>query len=196
MISCDDLEVSREEDVFNAIIKWVQSDASRKCRLHFILAHCRLPLVSPYFLYDSVEKNPLVKSSQESMTLVEEAKLFHLLPDRRPDFDHCARFTPRRNAGTAQVIVSVGGEDDKVVLRSVEYWDPCNNIWKQLACLPFAVRYSLVNLVVAKFYYAISCAIIQLLNVPGSLKFNLPLFRRPQFAIRKTRETFCHHQML
>ena len=75
------------------------------------------------------------------MHLVEEAKLFHLLPDRRPDFEHSARFTPRRNAGTAQVIVSVGGEDDKVVLRSVEYWDPCTNIWKQLACLPFAVRY-------------------------------------------------------
>ena len=64
--------------------------------------------------------------------LVQEAKLFHLLPDRRPDFEHSARFTPRRNAGTAQVIVSVGGEDDKVVLRSVEYWDPCTNIWKQL----------------------------------------------------------------
>ena len=47
----------------------------------------------------------------------------------------------RRNAGTAQVIVSVGGEDDKVVLRSVEYWDPCTNVWKQLAALPFAVRY-------------------------------------------------------
>ena len=46
----------------------------------------------------------------------------------------------RRNAGTAQVIVSVGGEDDKVVLRSVEYWDPCTNVWKQLAALPFAVR--------------------------------------------------------
>ena len=142
LISCDDLEVAREEDVFNALIKWVQSDAAnRKSRLHLVLAHCRLPLVSPYFLYDSVEKNSLVKSSMESMTLVEEAKLFHLLPDRRPDFDHSARFTPRRNAGTAQVIVSVGGEDDKVVLRSVEYWDPCTNIWKQLACLPFAVRY-------------------------------------------------------
>ena len=37
--------------------------------------------------------------------------------------------------------MSVGGEDDKVVLRSVEYWDPSSNLWKQLACLPFAVRY-------------------------------------------------------
>ena len=115
---------------------------SRKHALHHVLAHVRLPLVSPYFLHDWVEKNAAVSGSPESMHLVEEAKLFHLLPDRRPDFEHSARFTPRRNAGTAQVIVSVGGEDDKVVLRSVEYWDPCTNIWKQLACLPFAVRYT------------------------------------------------------
>lgn len=40
---------------------------------------------------------------------------------------------------TAEVIVSVGGEDDKVVLRSVESFDPVTNQWKNLACLPFAV---------------------------------------------------------
>ncbi len=38
-----------------------------------------------------------------------------------------------------QSIVCVGGEDDKVVLRSVESWDPALDLWKQLACLPFAV---------------------------------------------------------
>ena len=68
---------------------------SRKGRLHAVLAHVRLPLVSPYFLHDWVEKNPLVSGSPESLHLVEEAKLFHLLPDRRPDFEHSARFTPR-----------------------------------------------------------------------------------------------------
>ena len=41
--------------------------------------------------------------------------------------------------GTAEVIVTVGGEDDKVVLRSVESFDPLTNQWKSLACLPFAV---------------------------------------------------------
>lgn len=41
--------------------------------------------------------------------------------------------------GTAEVIVTVGGEDDKVVLRSVESFDPVTNQWKNLACLPFAV---------------------------------------------------------
>lgn len=37
------------------------------------------------------------------------------------------------------MIVTVGGEDDKVVLRSVESFDPVTNHWKNLACLPFAV---------------------------------------------------------
>lgn len=41
--------------------------------------------------------------------------------------------------GTADVIVTVGGEDDKVVLRSVESFDPVTSQWKSLACLPFAV---------------------------------------------------------
>ena len=40
-----------------------------------------------------------------------------------------------------QVIVAVGGEDDKVVLRSVECYDPVSHQWHTLACLPFAVRY-------------------------------------------------------
>lgn len=40
---------------------------------------------------------------------------------------------------TAEVIVTVGGEDDKVVLRSVESFNPVTNQWKNLACLPFAV---------------------------------------------------------
>lgn len=41
--------------------------------------------------------------------------------------------------GTAEVIVTVGGEDDMVVLRSVKSFVPVTNLWKNLACLPFAV---------------------------------------------------------
>lgn len=35
--------------------------------------------------------------------------------------------------------MAVGGEDDKVVLRSVETLDPNTFQWKPLACLPVAV---------------------------------------------------------
>lgn len=39
-----------------------------------------------------------------------------------------------------QVIVAVGGEDNKLVLRSVECFDPLAHSWRSLSCLPFAVR--------------------------------------------------------
>ncbi|MCL4132230.1 UNVERIFIED_CONTAM: hypothetical protein GTU68_044623, partial [Idotea baltica] len=37
------------------------------------------------------------------------------------------------------VIVAVGGEDHKLVLRSVECYDPLSHSWRSLSCLPFAV---------------------------------------------------------
>jgi len=37
------------------------------------------------------------------------------------------------------VIICVGGEDDKVVLRSVEMFDADCCRWTPLACLPFAI---------------------------------------------------------
>ena len=42
-------------------------------------------------------------------------------------------------AGLLEVIIAVGGEDDKVVLRSVESYDVTTRQWRTLACLPYAV---------------------------------------------------------
>lgn len=54
---------------------------------------------------------------------------------------HSSSFCPPVTMATvtAEVIVTVGGEDDKVVLRSVETFDPLTHQWKNLACLSFAV---------------------------------------------------------
>ena len=49
------------------------------------------------------------------------------------------RCTVPMATGMVEVIVTVGGEDDKVVLRSVETYDPVLNQWKNLAFLPFAI---------------------------------------------------------
>ena len=53
------------------------------------------------------------------------------------------------------MVVAVGGEDDKVVMRSVEFWDPLADVWKTLACLPFAVsKHGLVVSGQGKLYMA------------------------------------------
>lgn len=154
IISSDDLEVDKEETVFHACIKWLNNQQRVPKSFQHVLEHIRLPLLTPYFIHDVVERTSAVSESPECRVLVEEARLYHLLPDRRSSVC-CERTRARRSAGTAQVIVSVGGEDDKVVLRSVEFWDPSTRLWKTLACLPFAVsKHGLVVSGQGKMYMA------------------------------------------
>jgi len=140
IVSSDDLEVDKEEAVFYAAVMWLNAQQNDKTArsFHKVLEHIRLPLLTAYFIHDVVERLPAVVGSPECRALVEEAKRYHLMPDRRAGVSR-ERTKARRSAGTVQVVVSVGGEDDKVVLRSVEYWDPGTKIWKTLNCLPFAV---------------------------------------------------------
>ncbi|XP_023204149.1 kelch-like protein 20 isoform X1 [Xiphophorus maculatus] len=140
IISSDLLDVPKEEMVFEAVMLWLNKCPSRKQGFEKVLEHIRLPLISPYYLHDLIESLDVVKENQACQKLISEAKDYLLLKDRRGEL-YSSRARPRRSTGTGTVavIVTVGGEDDKVVLRSVESFDPTTNIWKNLACLPFAV---------------------------------------------------------
>uniref|UniRef100_A0A1A8KP41 BTB domain-containing protein n=2 Tax=Nothobranchius kuhntae TaxID=321403 RepID=A0A1A8KP41_NOTKU len=138
IIASDLLNVPKEEMVFEAIMLWLDKCSSRKQSFEKVLEHIRLPLISPYYLHDVIESLDVVKENQGCQRLISEAKDYLLLKDRRGEL-YSSRARPRRSTGTAEVIVTVGGEDDKVVLRSVESFDPVTNQWKNLACLPFAV---------------------------------------------------------
>lgn len=173
IISSDELVVDREETVFYACTNWLKGQQRVPKCFHHVLTHVRLPLLTPYFIHDVVQRTPAVMESAECRALVEEAKTFHLLPDRRGTGSSSSsgstagggrlvgtgrasdRMRPRLSAGRTQVIVSVGGEDDKVVMRSVEFWDPSTRVWKTLACLPFAVsKHGLVVSGQGKLYMA------------------------------------------
>ncbi|XP_037648785.1 kelch-like protein 20 [Sebastes umbrosus] len=138
IIASDYLNVPKEEMVFESAMSWLNKCTSRKQSFEKVLEHIRLPLISPYYLHDVIESLDVVKENQSCQKLISEAKDYLLLKDRRGEL-YCPRARPRRSTGTAEVIVTVGGEDDKVVLRSVESFDPVTNQWKNLACLPFAV---------------------------------------------------------
>nr|XP_020475518.1 kelch-like protein 20 isoform X2 [Monopterus albus] len=138
ILASDHLNVPEEEMVFEAAMLWLNKCPSRKQSFEKVLEHIRLPLISPYYLHDAIESLDVVKESQGCQRLISEAKDYLLLKDRRGEL-YCPRARPRRSTGMVEVIVTVGGEDDKVVLRSVESFDPVTNKWKNLACLPFAV---------------------------------------------------------
>ncbi|XP_061605996.1 kelch-like protein diablo [Phyllopteryx taeniolatus] len=138
ILASDHLNVCREELVFEAALLWLNKCPTRKQSFDKVLEHVRLPLVSPYYLHDMIESLDVVKENQGCQRLISEAKDYMLLKDRRREL-FCSRMRPRRSTGTSEVIIAVGGEDDKVVLRSVESFDPVTNKWRDHACLPFAV---------------------------------------------------------
>ncbi|GAB6025875.1 hypothetical protein CHUAL_014049 [Chamberlinius hualienensis] len=138
LIESDHLEVDSEETVFNAVVMWYKYNLERSEGFDKILENVRLPLLSPYFLYDQVDTLLAIRTCSRCKELVEEAKTYHLLPDRRTEL-RSPRTRFRKSSGIAEVIVAVGGEDDKVVLRSVESFDPQTLQWRTLACLPFAI---------------------------------------------------------
>ncbi|XP_078096673.1 LOW QUALITY PROTEIN: kelch-like protein 24 [Mustelus asterias] len=138
IIASDDLSIPSEEMVFEAVVLWLEKDPSRKQNFEKVLEHIRLPLISPYYIHDVVESLNIIQESLPCQRLISEAKDYLLLQDRRGEL-YSSRTRPRRSTGTTEVIIAVGGEDDKVVLRSVESFDPIGRQWKCLAYLPFAV---------------------------------------------------------
>ncbi|XP_035261598.1 kelch-like protein 20 isoform X2 [Anguilla anguilla] len=167
IISSDHLNVPKEETVFEAAMLWLEKSASRRQSFEKVLEHIRLPLISPYYIHDVVESLPVVKESLQCQRLISEAKDYLLLQDRRGEL-YGPRARPRRST---DVIVTVGGEDDKVVLRSVESFDPVTSQWKSLACLPFAVsKHGLVVSVPGGIvlHSAAEVSVTGLLPSPGS----------------------------
>ena len=85
LVSDDELEVASEEIVFESVIAWVKHDEStRKDQLPQLLSCVRMPLLTPQYLSDKVAPEEFIKGSHKCRDLLDEAKDFHLMPERRP----------------------------------------------------------------------------------------------------------------
>ncbi|XP_057673478.1 kelch-like protein 3 isoform X1 [Corythoichthys intestinalis] len=138
ILDSDFLHVAREELVFEAVMLWLNKCPTRKQSFEKVFENIRLSLICPYYLHDVIESLDVVKENPGCQKLISKAKDYLLLKDRRREL-YCSRVRPRRFTETLEVIITVGGEDDKVVLRSVQSFDPLTNEWRDHACLPFAV---------------------------------------------------------
>ena len=87
----DELNIDSEEQVFQSAVRWLDYNIEgRKTQFENVLEHVRLPLTSPYYLYDVVEKHEVISRSEKCKHLVDEAKTYLLLHDR-----HAELQTPR-----------------------------------------------------------------------------------------------------
>lgn len=127
LMSSDDLNIVSEQQIFQALISWLQHDqVTRKQHVPRLLSFIKLPLLEPSFLADHVE--PIVGSDPVCQKLIMDAMMWHLLPERRLQMT-CARAHPRK--ATLGRLLAVGGQDKNKGATTIESYDPRTNIWTQ-----------------------------------------------------------------
>ncbi|XP_023646482.1 kelch-like protein 5 [Paramormyrops kingsleyae] len=132
LLSSDDVNVPDEEAVVGALLSWVRHDgASRRCHLPRLLAHVRLPLLTPQYLAD-LEGDPLLLHSADCQRLLMEAMKFHLLPERRM-LVQSPRTRPRK--ATVGALFAVGGMDATKGATTIEQYCPRRDSWRQVAVM-------------------------------------------------------------
>ncbi|KAK4882939.1 hypothetical protein RN001_006258 [Aquatica leii] len=124
LLASDDLNVSSEQQIFYALMSWINHDVlSRKPHIARLLALVKLPLLEPAFLADNIEN--VVGSDPGCQKLVMEAMKWHLLPERRPQMIS-SRTRPRK--ATLGRLLVVGGMDKNKGATTIESYDPrCGN---------------------------------------------------------------------
>lgn len=96
IIKRDELNCSSEEVVFESAMRWIKHDPERSNILPEVLSYIRLPSLSPQFLADNVATEELIRTNHQCRDLLDEAKDFHLMPERR-ELLQSYRTRPRGN---------------------------------------------------------------------------------------------------
>lgn len=131
IISRDEINCTSEEVIFEAAIRWVKyNELERSEMLPEVLSKVRLPLLTPQFLADSVATEELIRTSHQCRDLLDEAKDYHLMPERR-DLLQSYRTRLRGNDFVRGQIYAVGGlTKSGDAVSTVEIYDPETDEWR------------------------------------------------------------------
>ncbi|KAI1280487.1 Kelch-like protein 18 [Halotydeus destructor] len=129
IISKDELNMSGEDKVFEAIIRWAKKEPTvREQYIADLLAQVRLPLLSPQYLADYVAKENIIKTCHRCRDLIDEAKDYHLMPERRTLLQN---YRTRPRSVVSGLIYAVGGlAKTGDSLSTVEVFDSRTGSWK------------------------------------------------------------------
>nr|XP_033774401.1 kelch-like protein 12 [Geotrypetes seraphini]XP_033774402.1 kelch-like protein 12 [Geotrypetes seraphini] len=140
LIKCDEIQVDSEEPVFEAVINWVkQLKEEREESLPELLQYVRMPLLTPRYITDVIDAEPLIRCSLQCRDLVDEAKKFHLRPELRSQMQG-----PRTRArlGANEVLLVIGGfGSQQSPIDIVEKYDPKTQDWSFLPSITRKRRY-------------------------------------------------------
>lgn len=134
-INNDDINVPREEVVYEAVKRWVMFDLTTRIQdLPDLLTYVRLPLIHPTYFVMNIESDENVVGNPACQPLLQETRKYHILGDEI----NSVRTQPRRSTGCTSAVVVVGGCDriGGYNMPYVEAYDPVTHQWSSLAKLP------------------------------------------------------------
>lgn len=129
LLKNNDLNVTSEEDVFKALIKWLAHSEERQVHLQELLPLVKLSQLSPVFIADHVES---FCNTMETQKILLDAFKWQLIPERRvltSDYS-----IPRKS--TIGKLLTIGGMDQHKGTISIEAYDPRENSWEVLKNMP------------------------------------------------------------
>ncbi|CAI4222260.1 unnamed protein product [Auanema sp. JU1783] len=135
ILAQDSLYVDSEEDIFEAALKWIQYDDTRRKHLSKLLACVRLHLLKPSFLTDRVAGHNLIRADLACRDLVDEAKDYHLMPERRI-LSKSFRVKSRCCSDVPGLIFAIGGLVAGGNSSAVEMYDPYTKKWTDVRPMP------------------------------------------------------------
>ena len=135
LICMDEVNVSEEEEVYQAMIAWIKHDLpSRECLLPELLKCVRLFSVSKYSLRRILDEE-LVSNNLACTRLVIDAWDFCLFPDRFQD----TSLKPRLSIDKYEhVIVLTGGLGDIGLKMETDCFVPSTKTWVSLPMMPYS----------------------------------------------------------
>lgn len=129
LLKNNDLNVSSEEDVFKALVKWINHSDDRKKHIQPLLPLVKLSQLSPVFIADHVES---YCTTLETQKILLEAFKWQLIPERRNLSADSS--IPRKS--TVGKILTIGGMDQHKGSIYIESYDPREDKWLELKSMP------------------------------------------------------------
>ncbi|XP_026808340.1 ring canal kelch homolog [Rhopalosiphum maidis] len=128
LISCNDIYVPFEEEVFESVIKWVKHELDhRKELLPNVMEHVRLKLISKEYFLEKIVDEPLLKNNPKCKDYVFDALHFNLIKSVNSSIPLTIRSKPRQFSRLQQVFLVLGWS--VIELKSVISWyDPATNL--------------------------------------------------------------------
>ncbi|KAL0963626.1 hypothetical protein UPYG_G00308770 [Umbra pygmaea] len=130
----DDLCVTQEECVFEALMRWVRAqEEERHPLLAGLLSHVRLPLLEPSFFLERVEADQLIRRCDQAFSLMQEARSYHLSGNEVVS----ERTKPRLKHYLSEVFMIIGGcTKEERFVATMTCFDPLRRSRLEVAKLP------------------------------------------------------------